>query len=194
MPASSLSPWEAFKAKWRNCSQCELCNVRRNIVLAKGKIPCDVLFVGEAPGQSEDVLGIPFVGPAGHLLDSQIREALENSGKTELRLAYTNLVCCIPKEGGQKVGEPPKESIQSCEPRLVEFMSICKPRLVVCVGDLAEKYLPDFETTGGSRFRQNFVMVSITHPAAILRAEIVRKPLMEQKVIVTLECAFRDLV
>lgn len=185
MPASSLSPWEAFKAKWRNCSQCELCNVRRNIVLAKGKIPCDVLFVGEAPGQSEDVLGLPFIGPAGHLLDSQIREVLENSGRTELRLAFTNLVCCIPKEGSQKTGEPSKECIAACEPRLIHFIEICHPRLIVCVGDLAVKY---------AGWGSSAEVINITHPAAILRAEIVRKPLMEQKVIVTLECAFRDLV
>lgn len=193
MPASSLSPWMQFKTKWENCSQCPLCETRRNIVLAKGKIPCDVLFVGEAPGQSEDVLGVPFVGPAGHLLDRQIAEALENSGKTELRLAFTNLVCCIPKEEGVKVGEPPEESIEACEPRLIEFMCLCKPRLVVCVGDLPEKHLPDFETTGGSRFQQNFASCKITHPAAILRAEIVRQSLMDQRVVVILENAFRDL-
>lgn len=185
MPASSLSPWEAFRTKWHNCSECELCNVRKNIVLAKGKIPCDVLFIGEAPGQAEDVHGIPFIGPAGHKLDSYIAEAIANCGATELRLAFTNLVCCIPKEGGQKVGEPPKESIQACEPRLVEFIGLCKPRLIVCVGDLAEKYAAWGFAAG---------ITSITHPAAIMRAEPVRKPLMEQKVIVTLECAFRELV
>lgn len=181
MPVSSLSPWEHFVTKWQNCTACELCNVRRNIVLAKGKIPCDVLFVGEAPGQSEDIHGIPFVGPAGHMLDDQIKEALVNAGSPELRIAFTNLICCIPKEGGQKTGEPPKESVEACAPRLDEFMCLCKPRLTVAVGDLAEKYLGVL------------VDVSITHPAAILRAEYVRKALMFQKVVVTLENEFRDL-
>lgn len=186
MPASNLSPWKHFVTKWQNCTACELCNVRRNIVLAKGKIPCDVLFVGEAPGQSEDIHGMPFVGPAGHMLDDQIAEALVNAGNPELRLAFTNLVCCIPKEGGQKTGEPPKESIEACEPRLIEFIQLCKPRLIVCVGDLAEKYAYD-------NWEHESTMVSVTHPAAILRAEYVRKALMFQKVVVTLENEFRDL-
>lgn len=186
MPASSLSPWQCFKTKWQNCSQCKLCEVRRNIVLAKGKIPCDVLFIGEAPGQSEDVCSIPFVGPAGHLLDQQIAEALRNVGNPELRLAFTNLVCCIPKEGGTKTGEPDKECIKACQPRLIEFVCLCNPRLIIKVGDLAVKWMEDL-------FEQ-IEQASITHPAAILRAEIVRKPLMEQKVIVTLECVFRELM
>lgn len=184
MPKSSLSPWGQFVEKWQDCSQCPLCETRRNIVLAKGKIPCDVLFVGEAPGQSEDVLGMPFVGPAGHLLDRQIAEALENSGKTELRLAFTNLVCCIPKEDGVKVGEPPKESIEACETRLIEFIYLCQPRLLVCVGDLPEKY---------AGWGSPAECIKITHPAAILRAEIVRQSLMDQRVVVILENAFRDL-
>ncbi len=187
MPVSSLSPWEHFVTKWQNCTACELCNVRRNIVLAKGKIPCDVLFVGEAPGQSEDIHGIPFVGPAGHMLDDQIKEALVNAGSPELRIAFTNLICCIPKEGGQKTGEPPKESIEACKPRLVEFIKLCKPRLIVCVGDLAEKHL---DIPEGIPIP---MIVSVTHPAAILRAEYVRKALMFQKVVVTLENEFRDL-
>ena len=50
MPKLAAPPsWKRFKAHWENCDQCELCSVRKNIVLAKGKIPCDVLFVGEAP-------------------------------------------------------------------------------------------------------------------------------------------------
>lgn len=187
MPASSLSPWEQFKTKWESCTQCELCEVRRNVVLARGNVPCDVLLVGEAPGQSEDVLGQPFVGPAGHLLDKQIEEALANSGATELRIAFTNLVCCIPKEsrGGQKVSEPSKECIEACERRLIDFIHLCQPKLIVCVGELAERY---------ASWGSSAVVTQITHPAAILRAELVRQSLMYQRVVVILENAFRDLV
>jgi len=175
------SSWKRFKAAWENCDQCELCTVRKSIVLARGKIPCDILFVGEAPGASEDAIGLPFIGPAGKLLDSQIAEALENADKHELRLCFTNLVCCIPKEGGIKIGEPSKEHIDACRQRLEEFMFLCDPRLVVAVGDLSKKWLG------------NKSEVSITHPAAILRAEIVRQALMRQKVVVILENAFREL-
>ena len=188
MPVLTAPPsWKRFKAAWQNCDQCELCQVRKNIVLAKGKIPCDVLFVGEAPGASEDATGLPFIGPAGKLLDEQIAEALENADKQELRLCYTNLVCCIPKEyrlgtySGPKIGEPLKEHIEACRQRLEEFMFMCNPRLIVAVGDLSKKWLGDKSE------------VSITHPAAILRAEIVRQALMRQKSVVVLENAFREL-
>jgi uracil-DNA glycosylase len=155
-------------------------------VLARGNVPADILFIGEAPGQSEDVLGQPFVGPAGKLLDRQIAEAFGNCPGLDLRLCFTNLVCCIPKdETNKKVGEPDKESIEACSARLDEMLVLCRPKLVVAVGDLADKWLVG---DGGVLNK-----VKITHPAAILRAEIVRQSLMNQKVIVILENAFRDL-
>lgn len=180
----TLKPtWSGFKQKWSECSACPLCKTRRNLVLARGKIPCDVLFIGEAPGPSEDDIGAPFVGPAGKLLDKQIKEALENAGNEELRICFTNLVCCIPRSApGQKFKEPSKESIEACAPRLDEFMCLAKADLTVAVGDLANKHLRELAD------------VNITHPAAILRAEIVRQELMYTKVVVILENAFRDLI
>lgn len=78
--------------RWKHCTLCPLHKVRRQVVLARGKLPADVLMVGEAPGLSEDVLGAPFTGPAGQLLDRIITATeLEN-----YRIAFTNLVGCIP--------------------------------------------------------------------------------------------------
>lgn len=187
MPAfKAKSPWQEHRDKWKNCTLCPLHQVRHNIVLAKGKLPCEVLFIGEAPGASEDATGIPFVGPAGHLLEDQIREAIENSGRTELRLGFTNLVCCIPKEDGRKTGEPSKESIITCSRRLDEFIAfVAKPRAIVAVGDLPAKYLLD-----------ELVDVKITHPARILRMKQdnpVRVSLEYNKCVVILENLFREV-
>lgn len=147
-------------------------------------IPCDVLFVGEAPGYSEDTLGIPFCGPAGHLLDEQIEQA----SPQELRLCFTNLVCCIPKDAtNRKVGEPSKECIKACSQRLQEFYKLCRPRAVILVGDLAAKW---FVMPGTINVP---VVQEITHPAAILRADIVKRPLMHKRVVVTLRDVFEDL-
>jgi uracil-DNA glycosylase len=193
MLTQQLSPWKQFVVRWKNCSQCKLCEARKNVVLARGNVPADILFIGEAPGQSEDVLGQPFVGPAGKLLDRQIAEAFGNCPGLDLRLCFTNLVCCIPKdETNKKVGEPDKGSIEACEQRLIEFVKLCRPKLVVAVGDLADKYL--FGAEVASQLSPVPDRAKITHPAAILRAEIVRQSLMNQKVIVILENAFRDLV
>ena len=194
------SPWQQFKQKWQDCSRCSLCESRFNIVLCRGNIPCDVLFIGEAPGPSEDAVGQPFVGPAGKLLDKQIKEALSNCPGADLRMCYTNLVCCIPKEGAGKAKfkEPPKEAIEACSARLNEFVNLCEPSAIVLVGDLAEKHIQGQAQFGG-KYEPNtpgwsgriIDFVKITHPAAIIRAEVVRQELMYHKSVVILENLFQ---
>lgn len=162
-----ISSWRQHVARWRDCRECELCSNRKNIVLARGIIPADVVFVGEAPGPSEDVLGSPFVGPAGKLLDRLISEAgwnVSDHGVSPVRYAFTNLVACIPKDDqGSKWGEPPKDAILSCAPRLRDFIEVCRPKLIVAVGQLAEKWLPkileqlDDPKNGPDRPRQSAV-------------------------------------
>ena len=185
------SPWQQFKQKWQDCTNCSLCETRRNVVLCRGKLPCDVLFIGEAPGPSEDDLGEPFVGPAGHLLDDQIAEALDNAGNTELKLCFTNLVCCIPKnpDNNAKWSEPPKQTIEACDLRLKEFVSVCKPKLVVLVGDLSAKVLND-------RYNEGFEKEKIIHPAALLRMrenDRAKYSLYYNRAVVLLENAFMEI-
>ncbi len=174
------------RSKWKECDLCSLEELRSNVALVRGDLPCEVLFIGEAPGQSEDTLGTPFVGPAGKLLDSILETALSRRPRT--KIAFTNLIGCIPLgEDRRKVSEPPKESIEACSPRLVELVGLGKPILIVQVGKLSEKWvpkiLPDYDGE----------TVSITHPAAILRATKSSQGLAVQQTIVTLADAFADL-
>ncbi|MEK0326406.1 MAG: uracil-DNA glycosylase family protein, partial [Nitrosopumilus sp.] len=131
MPRAKAMTWKEHRAKWIDCSLCSLCKRRRKVVLARGKVPCDVLFIGEAPGASEDSLGSPFVGPAGHLLDQMIEDALDMTSPDQAdlpaidsgpRIAFTNLIACIPKdEDGNKISsgdDIPLESIEACSERL----------------------------------------------------------------------------
>lgn len=165
------SKWAKHKKKWENCTDCELCETRYRTVLYKGYIPCDVLFVGEAPGKSENMIGKPFVGPAGHLLTRIIRLA----GLLEYRLGYTNLVCCIPlDEDGNKIHDPHKEHIKACRERLEEIIKIAKPKKIVAVGKLSAKHLSRYDC-------------SITHPGAILRMDITQRGLQVQQAVVRLE-------
>lgn len=83
----------AHRRKWKNCQKCPLCRSRGKIVLARGKIPSPLLLVGESPGESENVIGRPFIGPAGKLLDRILKVAVD--GRVDY--AITNLVACIPK-------------------------------------------------------------------------------------------------
>lgn len=189
MPAPKVRvlTWENHKKRWGGCRACGLCEVRSHVVLCRGKLPCDVLFVGEAPGAAEDVLGRPFVGPAGKLLDWQIQEAQDAAGSS-LRMAFTNLIACIPLDAsGRKTVEPPKDSIAACKPRLQEMVSIARPRALVMVGKLSQKMCPknidwDFEASA-----------DIIHPAAILRADLSQQGLANQKVTVTLRDLFEEL-
>lgn len=178
-----MSLYSNHVAKWSNCTACDLCKTRRKVVLARGSIPCDVLFCGEGPGPSEDVLGKPFTGPAGKLLDHIVEVALTGYGVT---WAFTNLVCCLPQntETGKKFDEPPEYAIKACARRLTEFIDICDPKLIVRVGQLAAKKV----LWNGQR-----KVLDIVHPAAILRADISQKELAVRRCIVQISDAVASL-
>lgn len=189
MTATPLTPFQRHKAKWIDCTRCHLHEKRNKVVLLRGKIPCDVLFVGEAPGQGEDEIGIPFIGPAGHLFDKIIEKALSQ----QTRYALTNLVGCIPlevsEEGGiEQASEPPQDAIEACRPRLIEIARIVKPSLVVCVGKLAGKHLlkdgPEFD---------DVAVIEVLHPAFILRSAEASHHLMMQRCIVAIRNAVEKL-
>lgn len=179
------SAWKQHVDRWSNCQQCELCTKRNKIVLCRGDLPCDMLFVGEAPGPSENVSGIPFDGPAGKKLDQIVREARQASGWNG-RVAFTNLVACIPLDDeNKKFAEPDKEHIAACKERLQEIIGIARPRVIVRVGALATKNLASWQT--------EFPAIDIVHPAAILRAQIAKRDFAIRKAIVTLANAMEGL-
>jgi DNA polymerase len=180
---------ELFTQKWHRGCGSDQCSKAR-VVLFKGTLPCDLLFVGEAPGESENVLGRPFMGPAGKLLDSIIEDAVDTR---DIRCAFTNVVGCIPREStGDKAKEPEHEQILQCQGRLSEFIRLANPRLVVCVGALARDYT-DPMLKDACPIQEDIPRVSITHPAAILRANVTNRGLMRQRAVVTLRNAVLEL-
>jgi len=194
---------ELFTQKWRRGCGSDQCSKAR-VVLFKGTIPCDLLFIGEAPGESENVLGRPFMGPAGKLLDSIIADAGLNGtmlpegeyakDDPPMRCAFTNVVCCIPRESdGEKAKEPEHEQILQCQGRLSEFIQLANPRLVVCVGALARDYTDPF-LKDACPIQEDVPRVAITHPAHILRANVTNRGLMRQRAVVTLRNAVLELL
>lgn len=168
------------------------------MVLARGKIPADILFVGEAPGASEDVIGRPFVGPAGKLLDKIIKKGLDG----QVDYALTNLVACIPKEQGSKIGEPPDAAIEACAPRLKAFVRLCRPKVLVLVGKLAKQAIcGEAQFYSGTEaaylpwmMRGEYLkFVDIVHPAAILRMDPAQKGLAIHRCVVTIADVIVDL-
>lgn len=189
-----MGKFSEHKQKWSNCENCVLHQNRKHVVLARGTIPCQVLFVGEAPGQSEDVLGSPFVGPAGKLLDVMISHTLDG----QYDYAITNLVGCIPLyrstyktsfdgpeiDGGLYMSDPGRKEIDACRERLVEFIEVlARPRLVITVGNLATKHMP----------KGNYTTVSIVHPSAILRMNKMAQPLEIKRAVAVINDALDDI-
>jgi uracil-DNA glycosylase family 4 len=188
MPELKTTPFQRHKRRWIDCRRCGLCERRKKVVLVRGRLPCDVLFIGEAPGDSEDVIGLPFKGPAGHEFDSIIAPALEPrivevKGKlksVEVRWAMTNLIACIPKgEDNRKAAEPPKFAIDSCAPRLKEVVEMAQPSLIVCVGQFATKHA--HKSIGLKERPGDYAWLDITHPAAIIRMDITQQGLARQR-------------
>lgn len=155
-------------------------------------MPADILFIGEAPGDSEDVLGQPFVGPAGHLLDRIIARAIPAS--LGLKLAYTNLTACVPVKSKDS-HEPTRESMDKCRPRLEEFVGlVANPRLIVAVGRLAKKELCAARDSGNDEWLRYRKFCDIIHPSAILQAADVEKSMMIKTAVVVLESAVVSMI
>lgn len=203
-----MTPFRCFVEKWKNGCGSTNCAAALKVVMCRGKVPCDVLFVGEAPGESEDCLGVPFVGPAGKLLDRIIR----NSVPDTLRCALTNLVCCIPRnpDEGNKADEPLPEDILTCAPRLREFVALCKPQLIVTVGSIARDYLdtklkgnvwtgysgiePRKSSTLQTRDpHANVNRVHVLHPAFIIRQNVAKRGLLIQEAEVNIATAIQEV-
>lgn len=179
-----MSAWTDHVARWKDCTACPLCRQRDRICLARGVVPADVLFIGEAPGASEDALGQPFVGPAGRLLDRIIERALPPT----VRYVLTNLVACFPREAKDcGENEPERGEVLACRSRLVEFVNIVQPRLIVCVGSLAAQYVDHGDTVP---------CVDIIHPAATLgpRMPLAQKQMAIQRAVVILRNAVEDML
>lgn len=189
MPKIDQPTYASLKASWSSCERCELCARRKRVVLLKGSLPASVLIVGEAPGDSEDVSGIPFHGPAGKLLEQQLVAAGFDPDPKAGQLAFTNVIGCIPKnELNEKLNDPPKYAIEACEDRLVKTIQLVAPRAVIYVGKVAEKQgplalvkaLPNWTDVG------DVIQRAIIHPAAILRMNIAQQGLAHQRCIAVL--------
>lgn len=178
-----MTPFQKHVADWKDCQRCPLAKQRDRICLARGKITADIVLVGEAPGDSENAIGQPFIGPAGQELDRWVEAAFDG----KYRLLMTNLVACFPREAkAAKVNEPNAAEIKACEPRLRELIKIANPKMIVAVGQLADKHL--------KKMALGIPLTAIIHPAAVLRAPLIQQSLLAQKAVVTMRCAAKELL
>lgn len=147
--------------QFSSCRACRLgCNpFVQNKVFYRGYVPCDVLFVGEAPGVNEDAQVRPFIGNGGKVLDGIITEVsrrlTENTAELALstlardnafRWCITNSVLCTPFDSSAESGIriPASDEVKACSSRLYTFIHICAPAVIVPMGMVAERAMRNF--------------------------------------------------
>jgi len=158
-----------------DCKGCDLWKIGTQTVFGEGKQSSTVMFVGEQPGDKEDLSGRPFVGPAGGLLD----KALEEAGIDRSKVYVTNVVKHFKWEprGKRRIHKKPNSAeINACMPWLQSEIRVVKPRAIICLGSTAAQAVigPKFRV---SVQRGQFVksplaefVTATVHPSSILRA------------------------
>lgn len=148
------------------CAKCELHKTRTNCVFGVGNPNAKLMFVGEAPGEKEDLSGTPFVGAAGKLLDKYL--AAVGIDREDVYIA--NILKCRPP----KNRDPLPAEEDACMDYLRQQVKLIRPRIIACLGRISAKRLikEDFKITEehGQWFeRGDYTMCAVYHPAALLR-------------------------
>lgn len=164
--------WDALKSTCLSCSDCELCQNRTNVVFGVGNQKAQIMFIGEGPGEQEDLQGIPFVGPAGKLLDDMM--SIIDLDRTNTYIA--NIVKCRPPRNR----DPFDTEQDACIGYLRNQVALIKPKIIICLGRIAAKRIidADFRITRehGQWFHKNGTWITaIYHPSALLR-DISKRP------------------
>jgi len=158
--------WEELENECRNCHKCPLGDTRTNCVFGTGSREAELMFVGEAPGEQEDLSGTPFVGRAGQLLN----KFLEAVDIPREKVYIANILKCRPPQNRDPL--PAEED--ACIGYLREQVKLIRPKIIVCLGRVSAMRLikPDFRITKehGQWFKKgDFLMTAVYHPAYLLR-------------------------
>ena len=158
--------WDELEGICNKCTRCGLCQTRTNVVFGVGDKNTDIMFVGEGPGENEDLQGEPFVGAAGKFLDDML--SIIDIDRSNCYI--TNIVKCRPP--GNR--DPEEDEQVACLDYLRTQVALIKPRIIVCVGSVAAKRIidPDFKISKSHGIwlqRNDIWITAIYHPSALLR-------------------------
>ena len=167
-----MNSMDALREKCLACRNCGLAATRTKVVFGVGPIPSDIVFVGEGPGQQEDLTGEPFVGAAGKLLDDML--SIIDLGRDTCYIC--NIVKCRPPQNR----DPMPEEQDACIGYLEEQLRLLQPKIVVCLGRIAAMRLirPEFRITrdhGQWTQRDGIWYSALYHPSALLR-DVSKRP------------------
>lgn len=167
-----MNEWEALQKECMVCRRCQLSQTRKNVVFGVGNPQTDILFIGEGPGEQEDIQGIPFVGPAGKLMDDML--SIINIDRSRCYIA--NIVKCRPPRNR----DPLPQEQDCCITYLWEQIRLIQPKIIVCLGCIAATRLisQEFRITRdhGTWYYINGVWTTaMYHPSALLR-DVTKRP------------------
>lgn len=168
-----MMDWQELERICKSCTQCGLCEKRHNVVFGIGNPQADIMFVGEGPGEQEDLQGEPFVGRAGQLLDD-ILSIIDLDRKKNCYIA--NVIKCRPPQNR----DPLEVEQDACIGYLYDQIALVKPKIIVCLGRIAAMRLirDDYRITrehGQWIERDGVWMTAIYHPSALLR-DVTKRP------------------
>ena len=171
-----MADWEIFLSELQACTKCGLHEKRINVVAGRGSRTAKIMFVGEGPGEQEDIQGIPFVGAAGKLLENLLNAFMFD----EESYYIANIVKCRPP--GNRV--PSDDEAEKCLPWLRTQFALIRPAILVCLGATALKHILGKEqkitqVRGAWQEKKGLLVMPTYHPAAILRDASKKVPLWE---------------
>ena len=169
---TDMLDWENLEKTCHSCTNCGLCERRHNVVFGVGPRTADVMFIGEGPGEQEDLQGEPFVGPAGKLLDDMLSIIDLNRENSYI----ANIVKCRPPRNR----DPLETEQDACIGYLRNQVALIQPKIIVCLGRIAATRIirQDFRITRehGTWVEKNGIWMSaIYHPSALLR-DLTKRP------------------
>lgn len=161
-----MQTWSELEEKCQRCTRCDLGKTRTNLVFGVGPRDADVMFIGEGPGEQEDLKGEPFVGAAGKLLDDML--SIIDLSREKCYIA--NIIKCRPPHNR----DPQNAEQEACIGYLLKQIQLVRPKIIVCLGRIAAQKIinPDFKITRdhGTWIEKDSVFITaIYHPAALLR-------------------------
>ena len=164
--AEAVKNWDELYAECMDCRKCSLADTRHNVVFGEGARDAEVMFIGEGPGEQEDLTGRPFVGRAGQLLD----DMLEMIDLRREKVFIGNMVKCRPP--GNR--DPLNIEQEACIGYLRNQVALIRPKIIVCLGRIAAIRLmkDDFKITrehGQWMEKAGVWMMAMFHPSALLR-------------------------
>jgi len=157
---------QALRDEIGDCQRCKLSKGRKNIVFGEGSVDAEIMFIGEGPGEDEDLQGRPFVGKAGQLLTKLI----EKMGFKREDVYIGNIVKCRPP--GNR--DPEEDEISACSPFIKKQADIISPKVVVSLGRVSTQTLIGVKIPIGKlrgKFYQfeNIPLMPTFHPSYLLR-------------------------